>query len=104
MFDASLCIVTIEHVNDPELLINEMKRVCRSFVIISTESYFENERQKDEFKYYLREAHPQLFQKHGSIGTSDVNHFTREDFESLLGTDELMVSGIFKDGIMYHPA
>ena len=66
-FDLVTCIETIEHVSNCNHLISELIRVARKFVLVSTESYFETEKQKKAFLTYIRETHPQFFRRKNRV-------------------------------------
>lgn len=88
-FDSVLCIETIEHIDDPKQVIAELKRVAKTNVIISTESFFDSREQVSEFLLYIRETHPQLFRRQNPVPAYDLSHFTREDFYTFFRSDDL---------------
>lgn len=88
-FDVVICIETIEHISDSANVVAELVRVAKNTVIVSTESYFEDEDQKISFLDYIRETHPQFFRKKNPVQTSDVAYFTKDDFKRLFKTDDL---------------
>jgi len=88
-FDTVICIETIEHIHDSQQVVSELKRVAKNNVVISTESFFESERQKQEFLLYLHETHPQFFRNNDPMQPSDVSYFTKNDFFRLFGTENL---------------
>lgn len=90
-FDTIVCIETIEHVEGSEAVVSELMRVARKNVIISTESFFDSEEQKQDFLLYIRETHPQFSRKENPEPRGDVSYFTLEDFTRLLGTDEYSI-------------
>ena len=83
-FDTVLCIETIEHIEDSERVVFELLRVARHHLLISTESFFESEEQKQAFLCYIRETHPQFFRSNNPIKPGDAAYFTLLDFERLL--------------------
>lgn len=89
-FDLVTCIETIEHVNNCNHLISELIRVARKFVLVSTESFFETEKQKQAFLTYIRETHPQFFRRKNRVSPSDINHFTKDDIQRLFNSDEVV--------------
>jgi len=88
-FDIVTCIEMIEHVPNPDLLVSELKRVARHFVLVSTESYFESEDQKVNFLQYIHETHPQFFRRKDPAQPSDVSYFTKKDFEETFASRKL---------------
>lgn len=88
-FDIVTCIETIEHVHLPQMVISELKRVAKRFVLVSTESYFEAEDQKQAFLNYIRETHPQFFRTEQPVQPVDIQHFTKQDLLDLFGTQRL---------------
>ena len=80
-FDTVICIETIEHIEGSERVISELKRVSRKNTIISTESFFDSDEQKDSFLLYLHETHPQFFRAKKPVQPSDVSYFTIDDFK-----------------------
>lgn len=84
-FDTVLCIETIEHIENSERVVFELLRVARHHLLISTESFFDSEEQKQAFLCYIRETHPQFFRSNNPIKPGDVAYFTLADFERLLG-------------------
>ena len=89
-FDLVTCIETIEHVKNCNLLVSELNRVARKFVLISTESYFETENQKQAFLTYIRETHPQFYRRKNRVEPFDINHFTKEDIQRLFRSDKIL--------------
>lgn len=94
-FDTVLCIETIEHIDDPRRVVDELKRVAARNVVVSTESFYDSEEQKGWFRDYLRETHPRFFRAHAPVRPADVSHFTAEDFRALFGTRDLGIYGQF---------
>ncbi len=88
-FDLVVCIETIEHVPNPQRVVDELKRVARKTVLVSTESYFDSPEQRTAFLEYLRETHPQFFRVKNPVTPSDVNHFTADDFKQLFGSETI---------------
>ena len=88
-FDSVLCIETIEHIEDPIQVVNELKRVAKKNVIISTESFFDSHAQISQFLMYIRETHPQFFRCVNPASASDVSYFTRDDFHVLFDSKDL---------------
>lgn len=96
-FDTVICIETIEHINNPGKVVSELKRVAKSNVIISTESFFDSYEQIDSFMLYLHETHPQFFKKKDPIKPGDVSYFTVDCFFTLFGTKKLKFYPQFSD-------
>ena len=94
-FDTVLCIETIEHIDDPQRVVDELKRVAARNVVVSTESFYDSEEQKGWFQDYLRETHPRFFRAHNPVRPADVSHFTAQDLRRLFGTDDLGLYGQF---------
>lgn len=88
-FDTAICIETIEHIDKPHKVVSELKRVARSNVIISTESFFDSETQKKSFLEYIHETHPQFFRASDPVKPGDVSHFTSDDFIHLFESSDL---------------
>lgn len=103
-FDTVLCIETIEHVENAQRVVDELRRVAARNVVLSTESFFDHEAQKGHFQDYLRETHPRFFREVDPVRPSDVSHFTAEDFRRLFGTDDLGMYGQFSRKEMEIPA
>lgn len=84
-FDTVVCIETIEHIEGSQRVVDELLRVARHNLLISTESFFGNERQKSSFLLYIRQTHPQFFRAKDPVQRGDVSYFTLADFQRLLG-------------------
>lgn len=74
---------------NPQRVVDELKRVARKTVLVSTESYFDSPQQRTAFLEYLRETHPQFFRARNPVTPSDVNHFTADDFKQLIGSETI---------------
>lgn len=96
-FDTVVCIETIEHIKDSERAVSELLRVARHHLLISTESFFDSEEQKQAFLCYIRETHPQFFSCKNPIKPGDVAYFTLHDFERLLGGRPFKTFAQFSD-------
>ena len=96
-FDTVICIETIEHIKDSERVVAELLRVARRHLLISTESFFDSEEQKQAFLCYIRETHPQFFRCKNPITPGDVAYFTLHDFERLLGGRPFKTFAQFSD-------
>lgn len=94
-FDTVLCVETIEHIEAPQRVVDELRRVALRNVVVSTESFYDTEEQKSQFQDYLRETHPQFFRAVDPVRPSDVSHFTADDFRCMFGTDSLALYGQF---------
>ncbi|WP_419787671.1 methyltransferase domain-containing protein [Pseudodesulfovibrio sp.] len=88
-FDTVIMIETIEHIMDSAKVIAELRRVARKHIVISTESFFDSEEQKEEFLLYLHETHPQFFRQNNPVQRSDVSYFTKKDFTRLFDNEPL---------------
>ena len=94
-FDTVLCIETIEHIDEPARVVDELKRVAARNVVVSTESFYDSEEQKAWFRDYLRETHPRFFRANDPVRPADVSHFTADDFRGMFGTGDLGLYGQF---------
>lgn len=74
-FELVICSEVIEHVVDPILVISELDRVAKKYVLISTEQFCENEHER----YASLETTPSW------IPHAERNYFTLTDFLDLLG-------------------